>query len=151
MNIYEEAKDTIRMFLKNNFTEVMRTYVSKLPDDFIRPSFYIDNIEEVTKAVHLTRFITDYTIGYKIVYFPAIDDAGNVKNHSELVGVLDKFSKIFPTKLMISPEGNLFNIQEVKPSMSDVVVVDIILEINLSSFVEEEVSEEIAGKVSIKI
>ena len=58
-----------------SLSEVPVIYTVVVPEDFQRPSFFLDLLP--WRGTNLTECMRQYPISWQVVYFPPLDDAGN--------------------------------------------------------------------------
>ena len=90
----EAARRAIITGLRTKFSlaQVPTIYLVEVPADFQRPSFYLERLpfrgEDI--ATHIRR----YPLSWQIVYFPALDDAGN-EDAADLQSVAMPLEELF--------------------------------------------------------
>jgi hypothetical protein len=84
-------------------SEVPNIYLTGVPADFQRPSFFLDLLP--WRAVDLTTHMREYPISWQVVYFPPKDESGN-EDVMNLRTAGIRLDKLFgQTKTLALPEG----------------------------------------------
>lgn len=91
-------------------SEVPVIYTVDVPDDFHRPSFFLDLLP--WRGRDLTSHMREYPISWQLVYFPLLDDAGSedVENLRDVAMRLDElFGQVHSLEL---PDGSFATITD---------------------------------------
>lgn len=115
-----DSLDALRTFIKTTFPAVTRTYVSSVPDSFIRPSFFIDlatsSFDDLCKAFYEGRAT------WQIVYFAPMDAVGNPDRINQYVVADTIKGGLMDGMVLVGPSGTAYHILDCEGGPRDAEV-----------------------------
>jgi len=108
--------NTLRSLMHSNFPDVTRLYVSKMPNNFARPSFFFDLVNVMDNTLSKSAYNTAIT--WQIVYFAPLD-ANNDADAFDQLSVAGTMENIAMQPSLSAPGGEIFNVIDVEVSKQD--------------------------------
>jgi hypothetical protein len=137
--------NAIRAMLKTTFPSVTRIYVNEVPENFVRPSFFIELGS--LKREQIATSIYNFSAQWKIIYLGAEDASYSPNMPTEYDVTEAVISKLEETNY-ISDSGNKFQVIETTLGLSDgMVFAAVTLEAQLLKVVSD--STELMQEVII--
>lgn len=101
--------NAIRKLLKDTFPVVNRIYLNTMPDEFERPSFFVQQV--TTTEQHLNKKMYSVRFTWQIVYFAPIDTVGNPNTFNQFDVSSKLKAAIMENMVLVSPDdGTVFHV-----------------------------------------
>lgn len=114
--------NALRAMLKTNFPTVTRIYVSKVPDGFVRPSFFVDLVFD--RPDELSRWVYEGRVQWQITYFADEDNSGNPDAFAQYEMLANLMNALTASPSITGPDGVVYQVEDVQGSASDEVHVN---------------------------
>jgi hypothetical protein len=110
MSTIQDALDAVRTAIRSEFpvSEIEHCHVSQIPEDFKRPTLYVQMIPGRTDR--MTANLLGFPSSWQVVYFPEEDPDGLVDNLA-LMGVGDRMTDTLGrVTTLTGPSGTVYNV-----------------------------------------
>jgi len=118
--MFGDSLDALRGLLKSAFPTVPKIYVSTMPGNFVRPSFFVNLA--TSSEEHLSRDLYQVDMTWQIVYFAPLDEKHQVNVFDQLQ-VSEQLKKALMDAMSVTgPNGTIYHIIETEGGPRDAEV-----------------------------
>jgi hypothetical protein len=130
----QRSLESLQNILSTNFPDIERIYVNNVPEDFVRPSFFI--VVVTLKTEQLTKIIKNVLASLRIYYFGPMDDNNNT-NLKEDYSVMNTLSNLLALPGHITaPDGTVLIVNDITTGIDN---GDIVCNVSLEAQITNEI------------